>query len=52
MWNEFLLRWESLSNPGDWGDQITYEERGREEVFNEPKLDGAVGISHDAQNHD
>jgi hypothetical protein len=29
-----------------------HQERWREEVFDEPELDGALGVLQDAKNHD
>lgn len=34
------------------GEKATDEERRREEVFDEPELDGAVGVAHDRDGHD
>lgn len=31
---------------------ITHQEGWREEVFDEPKFDGVIGVLQDAENHD
>jgi hypothetical protein len=50
MWYKFLIVARYSGNRRQRSE--TYKKRRGQEVFNEPKFYGAVGVTHNAENHD